>query len=544
MKINVKNSKGFILAGIILLLVIILAVMPRNNINKIVSMEAGGELPDAGAFFKNNAEDAEYVTDMAGINLNEPGTHDIEVRSGKKTYRVKLEIKDTIAPVAEIWMVDIYESRTVEPREFIKSVKDATEVTVTYKTEPDYNRTGSQQVVLILEDTSGNKSEYQSVLRISKAKPIAEVDISEGRLDAGIFLKDERDIADAEIVDTPFPDALGLFPVKIRIGDTVYDSAVKIVDRIAPVARAVNRKFWTVDKISAMDFVEDIVDSTEVTARFEKEPDFKRVGDQTVSIILTDEGGNETRLEAILTLEADTEPPQIYGVQDTTVYLNTPVAYKKGVYVVDNRDTDIEVSVDSSRVDIKKEGSYKVIYTAVDASGNSTSREVTYTVIQKPDNLIDRAVVEELAKGILDKIITDDMTMKEKALAIYKYVNKNVFYLGGRHSDDLITEAYYALMKDPGDCYTFFAASDLLLNMVGIPNIRVERLRYEGETNHYWHMINCGDGWYHFDACIHKPEFFSFMLTDAETEAYSRQKGKNAYYYRHDKSKYPATPDK
>jgi hypothetical protein len=81
-------------------------------------------------------------------------------------------------------------------------------------------------------------------------------------------------------------------------------------------------------------------------------------------------------------------------------------------------------------------------------------------------------------------------------------------------------------------------------NMVGIPNIRVERLRYEGETNHYWHMINCGDGWYHFDACIHLPEFFSFMLTDAEAEAYSRQKGKNAYYYRHDKEKYPATPEK
>ena len=32
------------------------------------------------------------------------------------------------------------------------------------------------------------------------------------------------------------------------------------------------------------------------------------------------------------------------------------------------------------------------------------------------------------------------------------------------------------------------------------------------------------------------------MLTDAEVEAYSRQKGKNAYYYRHDKEKYPATP--
>ncbi len=369
------------------------------------------------------------------------------------------------------------------------------------------------------------------------------MDISVGKLDASIFLKNKRDINEAEIVDTLFPDTVGLFPVKIKIGDTIYESSVNMVDRIAPVGKAIDREFWTVDEISAMDFVEAITDATAVTARFAKEPDFTQVGDQKVSIILRDQGGNETILEAVLTLEADTEPPKIYGVQDTTVYLNTPIAYKKGVYVTDNRDKEIEVSVDSSRVNIKKEGSYIVIYSATDASGNSTRREVTFNVIEKPADTIDRAVVEELAEEILSKIITEDMTLKEKALAIYKYVNKNVYYLGGRHSDDLITEAYYALMKDPGDCYTYFAASDLLLNMVGIPNIRVERLRYEGETNHYWHMINCGDGWYHFDACIHLPEFFSFMLTDAEAEAYSRQKGKNAYYYRHDKTKYPATPD-
>ena len=74
-----------------------------------------------------------------------------------------------------------------------------------------------------------------------------------------------------------------------------------------------------------------------------------------------------------------------------------------------------------------------------------------------------------------------------------------------------------------------------MLNMVGIPNIRVERLRYEGETNHYWHMINCGVVGTILMPAYTLPEFFSFMLTDAEAEAYSRQKGKNAYYYRHDK---------
>ncbi|NLE24512.1 MAG: transglutaminase [Clostridiaceae bacterium] len=543
MKKFIKRNSIYII-GSILLLVLIFTIMPKNSINNSISMEAGGELPEASAFFKNHIENAQYVTDMSVIDPNEPGIHDVEVRSGKRSYNVILVIKDTIPPVAEIKSVDIYESRTVEPSEFIENVNDVTSVSVTYKTEPDYGKTGNQEVFLVVEDTSGNRSEYKSILRISKVKEIAEVDINEGKLDARIFLKDQKDLSKSSIVGTSFPDTLGIFPVKISVGNNIYDSSVKIVDKVAPIGKAVNRKFWSVDKITAMDFVEEIIDATSVTGKFAEEPDYSRAGDQTVRIILADQGGNEATLEAVLTLEVDTEPPKIYGVQDSTIYIDTPVAYKKGVYVLDNRDTNLEVSVDSSRVNIKKEGSYKVIYSATDASGNSTSKEIVFNVIEKPVDLIEREVVEELANSILEKIITDDMTLKEKALALYKYINKNVYYLGGRHSDDLITEAYYALMKDPGDCYTYFAASDLMLNMVGIPNIRIERLSYEGETHHYWHMINCGDGWYHFDACIHLPEFFSFMLTDAEAEAYSRQKGPNAYYYRHDKEKYPATPDK
>ena len=540
-----KSRRIYIVLGAVLFVVLIFAAMAllNNNTNKSILIEAGGELPEAGVFFKNYNDNAEYVTDMTGINSNEPGIYDVEIKSGKKMYSLKLEIKDTIAPVAEIVNVDLYESRTVEPQEYLRSIKDATNVKSAYKVEPDYKKTGNQEVFLLLEDTSGNKTEYKSILRISKVKEIAEIDISEGKLDVGTFLKDQKDLSISKIVDTSFPATLGILPVKITVGDVVYDSSVKIIDRIAPIVTAVDRKFWTVDKISAMDFVEEVIDATPVTARFTEEPDFTNIGDQTVKITLADQEGNETQFEAVLTLKADTEPPKIYGVQDNTVFIDTPTAYKKGVYVLDNRDIDLKVSVDSSRVNIKKEGSYKVIYSAADASGNSASKEVELNVIEKPAETIDRAVVEELANGILEKIIIDNMTLEEKALALYKYINKNVYYLGGRHSDDIITEAYYALMKDPGDCYTYFAASDLMLNMLGIPNIRIERLSYEGETHHYWHMINCGDGWYHFDACIHLPEFFSFMLTDAEAEAYSRQKGANAYYYRHDKEKYPATPD-
>ena len=56
-------------------------------------------------------------------------------------------------------------------------------------------------------------------------------------------------------------------------------------------------------------------------------------------------------------------------------------------------------------------------------------------------------------------------------------------------------------------------------------------------------MVNYGEGWYHFDACIHRPPFVSFMVTDAELDAYSRRH-KDSYYYRYDRENYPATPEK
>jgi hypothetical protein len=526
----------------VIVLIVINAFRNGMVIDKVV-IEAGSGYPEASLFLKNKAKSARFITDITSINMNEPGIYEVIIESGGFEYKVKLEIADTKAPEAETTDLDLYESRNIDPVEFLKNIKDATEVHASYIKAPDYNKTGSQDIIVLLEDTSGNKAEYKAVLRISKLKALTEVEVSADPLDAALLLKDPGDSGEA-YMDTPFiPDKLGEYIVKAIVGGTAYEAAIRVVDTVAPTGTPVDRTFWVNDKIEASDFVENIRDMTNVTVRFRGDPDFSKAGEQTVSIILEDEGKNETQLEAKVILKEDTEPPVIYGVKDNIVSLNTPVAYKKGILAVDNRDGEIPIEVDSSKVNLRQEGSYPVIYSATDSSGNTTSYEVTFTVRESPVELVDREVVEALAWEILNKIITDDMTMEEKALAIYKYINKNVYYLGGRHTDDMITEAYYGMLKDPGDCYTYFCVTDLFLNLVGIPNIRVERLRYEGESNHYWHMINCGNGWYHFDASVHKPDFFSFMLTDAEAEAYSRQKGKNAYYYRHDKTKYPKTPD-
>jgi hypothetical protein len=430
----------------------------------------------------------------------------------------------------------------VKPSEFIKEITDATNVTVSYKAEPEYSKIGTREVELILEDTSGNKSEYKAKLRVSKTNDIVKVDIQNRALNLEAFLKNPEDLPNAVLLEPKsVPAEIGIYPAKVMIGDTTYESNISVTDLTPPKADAVAQSIWQNDSIEASKFVTNIEDMTNVSVTYKETPDFSLVGDQTVKLLLTDEGGNETEIESILTVVKDTESPQIYGVKDNTIYINNPVSFKKGVYVYDNRDGEISVSVDSSQVNQKVAGQYPVVYTATDSSGNTSSKEAIFTVKEMK---VTMEQLEVIADEVLAEITTPDMTLREKAWEIYQYVNTLLTYTGVSDKTDWMYEAYNGFTNKVGDCFTYFAMSELLLNRIGMETMRVERLTKPGEAKHYWHLVNYGEGWYHFDACIHIPKLVSFMLTDAEMDAFSARVGKDNYYYRFDKENYPRTPEK
>lgn len=544
MRPNKRIYRFYIIVCVLLTLLIMLFInaFKYNNINKKIIIEAGMELPEANVFLKDNTRQASYISDTTKINMNEIGVYDIRIESNGVSYKVKLEVRDTIPPSAELKTVELYESRAVDPQEFIKQINDGTNVTVSFKTAPDINRIGNQEVFLLLQDSGGNKTELTGKLRISRVKELVKVDMVKKELNIESFLKEKSDLSSASIIEPlEIPDKQGIYPAKVKIDDVVYDSSILVTDMVPPKATAVNQTVWQNDKIEASMFVTDIEDVTNVVASFAQEPDFSKPGDQTVQILLTDEGNNETIIEAVLTVKEDTEPPAIYGVKDNTIYINTPVSFKKDVFVYDNRDGEISVSVDTSQVNQNKTGEYKVIYTATDSSGNTSTKEAIYTV-KEPTVTMEE--LERLADEILARITTEDMTLREKAWEIYQYVNKHLTFTNYSDKTDWMKEAYSGITKGVGDCFTYFAMSELLLNRIGMKTMRVERLTKPGENRHYWHLVNYGEGWYHFDACIHIPPLVSFMLTDAEMDAFSARVGKDNYYYRFDKSNYPRTPEK
>ena len=235
------------------------------------------------------------------------------------------------------------------------------------------------------------------------------------------------------------------------------------------------------------------------------------------------------------TEEPDTEGPVISGVQTLTTVAGGTLSYRDGVTAVDDRDGPVMFQVDSSQVDLNTVGEYEVIYSAEDSSGNRT--EVTATVVvtvtvpepaasEQPNTQNGNATLENvnaLADKILAQIIKDGMSQREKARAIYNYVNSHIKYVGSSDKSGWVVGAYTGFTTGRGDCYTYFACAKALLTRAGIPNVDLQRVG--GATRHYWNLVNVGDGYYHFDTCPH-PSGYSitaFLLTEDEVRAYTKQ---------------------
>lgn len=543
-----KRTRNKILPLLIYMCVVttLIAVLVVTSIGKRITdkitMEAGEAFPAAEDFFKSTVKNAAYVTDISAISANVPGIYDVEIKLNKRIYRSKLEIIDTTAPTGVLKQVDLLEGEVAEAEQFFESISDATDVMVSFKTRPDFTKKNSQPVVLVLTDTSGNTTEYQSYLRISKLKETVRVEASNDGLDLNELLKPGVQAAEISPVGEPVKlNKVGRFPLQVSVDGEMYETTIEVVDTIPPTGSPVNMTAWQGDNVDPGSFISEINDITTVKVEYQSKPDFNRTGEQKVTLVLTDEGNNKTLLDALLTIEADTVPPKIYGAKKVTAYIGQPVSYKKGVYAEDNRDGIVPITVDSSKVNLKVEGQYPVYYTAVDSSGNSVTEEFVVTV---KNQSVTMEELEKLADQVLAEITTEDMTLREKAWEIYQYVNKRVTYTGFSDKTDWMKEAYSGIVKGVGDCFTYYSMSHLLLNRIGIQTLSVERASIGDEARHYWHLVNYGEGWYHFDACIHRPPLVSFMLTDAELDAYSKRVGKNDYYYRFNKENYPRTPEK
>ncbi|HWT75748.1 MAG TPA: transglutaminase-like domain-containing protein [Mobilitalea sp.] len=540
-----KRRKGHIKLIILLLLSVeILAVVgllayiqTRPMVVEAVTLEAGTGTLKVEEFLMYKNRKGSFITNVGKIPLDQPGTYEIQIKIGKKIHTSSLQVVDTIAPTATANNLMVLKNEAVEADAFISDIVDATKVTASYLEKPDTSVPGDKDVTIILEDKGNNCTKLKAKLTVLDIKN--EVTVEAGapmNISASDYVNNDKYdvsfITDLSKLDTSKPT---VHKIELNVNGRTVTGNIKVVDTTSPKASFTNQETWQNEAVEANAFVSNIVDVSGVTIAYKTEPDFAKVGDQQVMIELKDDYGNMTEQQVKLTVLADTIPPQILGTRNKTVYIGEGVAYRKGVSVTDNKDQGLKLSVDSSAVNLKKVGVYNVIYTAEDLSGNKATVTVTVTVIKFA---VTEDAVYDKADEILSDIITSSMTKLEKAEAIYHWIKAHVGYTGDSDKSDWLAEAYRAMTKGEGDCFTFYAVAQALLTRAGIDNMQVTRLG--GKTHHYWNLVNCGDGWYYFDSCPNKDHVETFMLTDKELDEFAKTRG--SYYYNRDKSLYPATP--
>lgn len=334
----------------------------------------------------------------------------------------------------------------------------------------------------------------------------------------------------------------GTYPVSFTWHKKNFNGFVKVVDTVAPSGTPVEQTAMLTPPAAA-DFVTDIVDATNVTVTFLDDPDMTVAGTYPITVLLTDAAGNSSEVTASLTVIVDETAPVIYGVKSMAIYLGDTASYRAGITVTDDYDENPQLTVDSSAVSLDKVGTYKVVYTATDASGNETSRETTIQVMEKKESSASIETINAEADKLLATIVKDGMSKKDQVKAIYTWARNNCSYANHSDKSDYLQGAYVMMTKRSGDCFNYYAVTKLLFDRLGIDNIDVRKVKnHANDSDHYWSLVSLdgGETWYHFDATPRVGNGDDFCLvTDAFLDAYSSS---HDNCHNRDKSLYPATP--
>ncbi len=370
------------------------------------------------------------------------------------------------------------------------------------------------------------------------------VEIGSTLPDAVDFLVENDGETEISYAARPVLSGIGSYDVTLLCDGKERKARITVEDTVCPTGETQPITAYPNAMPKPEDFIVSTQDATEVSVSYAAEPDKTCAGEQKVTLLLKDAGGNETRLAAVLTLIIDNDAPVIEGVGNKIVYIGDTVAYRAGVTVTDDTDEAPRLTIDSGAVDLTTPGVYDVVYTAQDKAGNAISQTITVTVLEKREEYVDLETIYAAVDKKIAQLVNDGMDTRTQVETIYNWARTTLSYADGSAKDDWVQGAYIMLTRHSGDCFNYYAVTKLMFERLGIPNIDVHKIKsYEGDSSHYWSLVSVDGGatYYHFDATPRKGPGDDFCLvTDAFLDAYSDTHNNS---HNRDKTLYPATPE-
>lgn len=557
MKRNKLITSLIISIACLLLVIVSFCVLLFSRVKKEVTIELGQTVSaeelkrfswDKGSFVWVEQPDVSSYGEKQGKLQVFPITYKVTIFvtdemaavSPKPTEPV---LEDKTAPVVTVKNVSVYAedyiNGSVLPEHFIETIEEESPYEIEVLSKPGDGEFGTKKYSFVVKDSFENSTNVEAEITIYNLKKSVNSELGFTLPEATAFLYSPTEEA-TFVTDISSVNVMmeGTHEITLLVDGQEIVSTLHIKDTMAPKLVLTTAETWLNKPLEATKFI-DYNETTDNSDAFDTvyavEPDWSVEGEQKVSITAVDASGNSITEEATLVIKKDTKAP-VVTVTDIDIKVGGTVSYKKAVSYYDDIDSkdEMKLSIERSGVNLKEVGTYEVTYTVIDCSGNSTSVVGKINVLNESPKWEDEDAIHEKAQGILDSILKDGMTDREKAKAIYKWIKNNIGYISHSEKGNYTRGAYEGLFKYQGDCFVYASTAKELLTLAGIQNIDI--VKATTNPSHYWNLVYIEDGWYHFDSTPRKDKSEFFLLTDAELEAYSSTH-KNTHIF--DRSLYP-----
>ena len=263
-----------------------------------------------------------------------------------------------------------------------------------FETEPDVNKLGKQTITIILSGGKEPKKETVTLTVVDTIAPTGKITTKvidiEDRPSAYDLVENVKDNANGPVnvsfKERPKWGEFGKIPVVIILSDesgnkTELKGSVNVTNKDAISADTREVKSEAGEKVAPKKFLLNISNSRDYDIEYDKEPNFRKVGKQQVSLNIYDRRGYKTELKASLNIVDTISPKTTFKTKEITIPLKGKVDITDFIEdVTDNSDAKIN-AIFEKKPDTNIIGKQKLKITISDPSKNKTTYDVILNVV-------------------------------------------------------------------------------------------------------------------------------------------------------------------
>ncbi len=449
---------------------------------KNVSIELGDEIKIND--FVRYGTIKNVSVDLNGVNNNVVGSYSVDLKYFFINRKLTVDVFDTTPPTLEA--TNLYKPLNYKFNidDFIINVSDKSEYELSYSGSFDTSKYDDYPIRIIAKDKYYNETTKDVILSIGWAKRKYSIEVgNEINILDLVYNKEDINTISKKDIEKINKSREGIYYIKsIKNNNEIEIEIEKTKDITPPTLVLKNITIYEGKKIKApSDFISKVEDKGSlVNVKMLNEIDYSKIGEQKINIEARDIDNNVTVKETTFKIIKDNTGPKISGLSKITINKGAKIDYNKGVKSYDDNFGNCEFSVDSSKVNINKYGTYYAIYTSSDKLGNKTTSKRVISVNH------DQSDTNALVKSVADKLSSNVESIRD-------YVRSNIKYNGNSGGSDPV---WYGLNNKVGNCIVHAYVFNSILKVKGYTT----KIIWTTDKSHYWNMVYLNGKWVHMDS--------------------------------------------